>query len=270
MAEVPEVEILAQGLREAVIGRNINCAAVLRPEAVRFPLVEEFIALMSNRTVLTAQRKAKYILMTFSGDVVLATHMMLWGTLALVPTEQTVSPTTMLIWHLDQRQDLRLIDPLGYARAAAGPPDLVGKGLDLDSLGPDALEPTFTDDVLAARLAKRRGILRTVLINQRVLAGLGVRDADESLWLAQINPYRVPSSLNSQEITRLRESIVQILTEGLALRGTQRDLFGQKGQASHGRYVFEKAGRPCPRCGTIVMRERIANRNVYYCPQCQQ
>ncbi|HJQ13554.1 MAG TPA: DNA-formamidopyrimidine glycosylase family protein, partial [Anaerolineales bacterium] len=135
MAEVPEVETIVRDLREAVVGRTIARTEVLLPAAVRFPGVDEFINVLTDRTVLESNRRAKYILLPLSGDLLLAVHFALWGTLALVPTEQTRLPETLIIWHLDQGQDLRLIDKLGYARAAVGEPGALIERLDLDSLG---------------------------------------------------------------------------------------------------------------------------------------
>lgn len=194
---------------------------------------------------------------------------MLWGTLALVPTKQSRVPETMIVWQLDQDQDLRLVDKLGYARAALGSADVLAEQLDLNSLGPEALDPSFDVHVLARQLRPRRGVLKTVLLNQHVLAGLGNRDADESLWLAGIDPRRSAASLNSDELIRLHAAIGTILAEGVALRGTQRDLFGRKGQASHRRNIFERTGEPCPRCGTPIAHTRIGGRNTHYCPNCQ-
>jgi formamidopyrimidine-DNA glycosylase len=182
---------------------------------------------------------------------------------------QSLLPETLVVWHLDQEQDLRLVDKLGYARTALGPPDVLSKQLDLDSLGPEALDPSFDVDVLARQLIRRRGVLKSVLLNQRVLAGLGNRDTDESLWLAEIDPRRSAASLTSEELSRLHDAIQKVLTEGIALRGTQRDLFGRKGQAVHRRYIFEKAGEPCPRCGKRIAYLRIGGRNTFYCPNCQ-
>jgi formamidopyrimidine-DNA glycosylase len=270
MAEVPEVEILTRGLREAVVERTLLGANVLLPAAVRFPAVEEFTTTLTNRTVLGARRWAKHILLSLSGDLVLEMHMMLWGTLTLVPCAQPRVPETMVIWLLDRDEELRLTDKLGYARVALGPPDAVAERLDLHSLGPDALDPTYDTEVLAQRLIKRRGVLKTVLLNQRVFAGLGNRDADESLWLARIDPRRPVTSLTSDEITHLHTAMQKVLSEGLALGGTQRDIFGRKGQALHGQYVFERVGKPCPRCHTPVTHVRISGRNTYYCSNCQQ
>jgi formamidopyrimidine-DNA glycosylase len=269
MAEVPEVEIIVRDLREAMVGRTIRTAEVLQPAAVRFPDVAEFTALLQDRTILDAQRRAKYILLPLSGGLLLAVHFALWGTLMLVPAEQPRLPETLIIWHFDQEQDLRFVDKLGYARAALGSPDALAEKLDLRSLGPEALDPDFTVDVLARQLSKRRGVLKTVLLNQRILAGLGNRDADESMWLAGVDPRRSAASLTGEEITRLHDAIVQVLKEGIALRGTQRDLFGRKGQAVHRRNIFEKTGEPCPRCGTPIRYVRIGSRNTHYCPNCQ-
>ena len=270
MAEVPEVETIVRDLREAVVGRPIRETEVLLPAAVRFPAVDEFAALLTNRIVLDSQRRAKYILLPVSGDLLLAIHFALWGTVALVPTEQPRLPETLILWHLDQDQDLRLIDKLGYARAAVGSPDVLSERLDLHSLGPEALDPDFDVEVLARQLTRRRGVLKTVLLNQRVLAGLGNRDADESLWLAGIDPRRSAASLTPDELTRLHAAIKRTLEEGIALRGTQRDLFGRKGQAVHRRNIFEKSGEPCPRCGTRIVYTRIGGRNTFYCPNCQR
>jgi formamidopyrimidine-DNA glycosylase len=269
MAEVPEVETIVRDLREAVVGRTIRATEVLLPAAVRFPSADEFTTLLTDRVVLESNRRAKYILLPLSGDLLLAVHFALWGTLALVPTEQPRLPETLIIWHLDQAQDLRLIDKLGYARAAVGPSEVLAERLDLSSLGPEALDPDFSVDVLARQLARRRGVLKSVLLNQRVLAGLGNRDTDESLWLAAIDPRRSAASLTVEELTRLHAAIGKVLTEGIALRGTQRDLFGRKGQAVHRRYIFEKTREPCPRCGMPIAYIRIGGRNTFYCPNCQ-
>jgi formamidopyrimidine-DNA glycosylase len=124
-------------------------------------------------------------------------------------------------------------------------------------------------DILARQLSKRRGVLKSVLLNQRVLAGLGNRDTDESLWLSGIDPRRSAASLTVDELTRLHAGIKQMLEEGIALRGTQRDLFGRKGTAIHRRHIFEKSGQPCPRCGTRILYLKIGGRNTFYCPNCQ-
>jgi formamidopyrimidine-DNA glycosylase len=269
MAEVPEVETLVRDLREAVVGRTIFETNVFHPAAVRFPIVDEFTSLLTNRVVLESRRRAKYILLPLSGDLLLAIHLALWGTLVLVPTEQARLPETVIIWRLDQEQDLRFIDKLGYARAALGPPDVLVERLDLNSLGPEALDPNFDVDVLARQLSRRRGVLKSVLLNQRVLAGLGNRDTDESLWLAGIDPRRSAASLTSDELTQLHAAIGKVLAEGIDLRGTQRDLFGRKGTALHRRYIFEKSGEPCPRCGARIAYLRIGGRNTFYCPNCQ-
>ena len=269
MAEVPEVETLVRDLREAAVGRTITETHVLQSTAVRFPTVDEYMSLLTGRVILGSQRRAKYILLPLSGEILLVIHLALWGTIALVPTDQPRLPETLIVWHLDQGQDLRLVDKLGYARAALGPPDVLATQLDLNSLGPEAFDSDFDVDVLARQLTRRRGVLKSVLLNQRILAGLGNRDADESMWLAGIDPRRSAASLTSGELTRLHAAIGKVLNEGIALRGTQRDLFGRKGQAIHRRYIFEKSGEPCPRCGARIAYLKIGGRNSFYCPNCQ-
>ena len=100
-------------------------------------------------------------------------------------------------------------------------------------------------------------------------AGLGNRDADESMWMAGIDPRRATFSLTREEIGRLHDAICALLEEGLALGGTQSDLFGRKGRARHRRYIFERTGLPCPRCATPIAHLRIGGRNTHYCPSCQ-
>lgn len=270
MAEVPEVETIVRDLRQAVVGRTIRQTQVIDPVAVRFLTPDEFAALLTHRTVEDVTRRAKHILLPLSGDLLLGIHFMLWGTLTLTPAAAPRLPETLIVWTLDRDEELRLLDTLGYARAAVAPPDELAARLDLASLGPEALDPDFSPDVLARQLARRRGPLKTVLLNQRVLAGLGNRDADESLWVAGIDPQRPASSLAPDEIVRLHDAICAVLEEGLALRGTQRDLFGVPGKAKHRRNIFERTGQPCPRCGTRIAHLRIGGRNTHWCPQCQR
>ncbi len=269
MAEVPEVETITRDLRSAVVGRLIIHAQVIRPEAVRFPAPDQFAALLAGRQIQGAERRAKYILLPLDHDLLLAVHFMLWGTLTLTPTGSSRPRETLIVWSLDRDEELRLLDTLGYARAALAAPAELADRLDLHALGPEALDPEFSVEILARQLARRRSPLKTVLLNQRVLAGLGNRDADESMWLAHIDPRRTAASLTADELTRLHTAIQAVLEEGIALRGTQRDLFGRQGRAKHRRNIFERTGQPCPRCHTPIAHLRLGGRNTHYCPACQ-
>lgn len=270
MTEMPEVEILVRGLREAVVGRTLETVEVLLPAAVRFPPVPEFVASQPGCLVTSAERRAKFILLGLSDELVLGLHMMLWGTLRLAPSADPRPPNTLIVWHLVGGDELRLIDELGYARAALGTPEALSQGLSLHLLGPDALDPAFDAALLARQFSKRRAVLKTLLLNQRVVAGLGNRDADESLWLAAIDPQRSAASLSDEELARLHQAIVDNLNAGIDLRGTQRDLWGIKGRAKHRRHIFERAGLPCPRCGTRIAQVRVGRRRTHYCPGCQR
>lgn len=269
MAEVPEVEIIVRDLREAVVGQEFAGATIYRPECVLFPAVEVFPAVLAGQQILDANRRAKFILLSLTNDLMLSVHFMLWGTLRLKEGGLKPPPETLVVFHLVGNDDLLFTDKLGYARTALGPPDVLAERLDLTSLGPEALDPAFDGEVLRRQLFQRRGVLKSLLLNQRVLAGLGNRDADESLWLAGIDPRRAAPSLTGDEIDRLASAVVSVLNEGIALRGTQRDLFGQPGKARHRRNVFERTGVPCPRCRTPIAHTRIGGRNTHFCPGCQ-
>ncbi|MFY0581080.1 Fpg/Nei family DNA glycosylase [Cystobacter fuscus] len=199
----------------------------------------------------------------------LALHLMLWGNLALRPVSGTRPEATLVVFGLEGGEELIFSDTLGYARAALAPADELAERLKLSELGPEALADDFTPELLARQLRRRRGPIKTVLLNQRVLAGLGNRDADESLWSAGLHPRRAAASLTPPEVGRLHEAIREVLDEGIRLQGTQRDLFGVQGQARHHRHVFGRTGEPCPRCGTPIHASKLGGRNTHWCPRCQ-
>jgi formamidopyrimidine-DNA glycosylase len=269
MAEVPEIEILVRDLA-TLAGRVIVFATVQRAEIVRYPTPEMFPAILTQRTIKYTRRRAKYILIELSNDGLLAMHCALYGTLQLIASDTSLSADTLVEYHLDDGQKLILRDELGYARAAAGPTQAVIAHLRLNELGPELLDECFDTNALLTVLERRRGVLKNVVINQRIIAGLGNRDADESLWLAQIAPQRDPRSLTEAEARRLLNAARRVLAEGLDARGTMTDLWGVRGTARHRRNVYGQYGTPCPRCGTRIARIKLGTQMTYYCPLCQQ
>lgn len=269
MAEVPEVEIFARDMAELVAGRTILAAQVIRPAALRFPDPAAFAALLAGRPVGSVQRRAKYILCHVAGNITLAMHMMLHGTLRLLPAGTDPDPQTMIIYRLDGGEDLQLRDRDGFARAAAGPAAEVVERLKLDQLGPELLDPNFEPAGLLARLERRRGRLKTTLVDQKVVAGLGSRDADECMWQAMVSPLRPAGTLTPDEVARLLPAARAVIEEGIALRGTMPDLRGRPGRATQRRQVYGRAGEPCPRCGTPIERAFFGQLMTHWCPVCQ-
>lgn len=270
MAEVPEVEIAVRDLRASVVGRVIERAEVLSPSVLRFGTPEEFARTIAGRRVDGVRRRAKWVLMALEDDYTLAIHFMLFGYLRLVPDDAPRAAHTMLVLFLSGEEELRLLDRLGYARVALAPTAELDARLGLAALGPEVLADDFAPEMLEDRLRRKRVPIKPALLDQHVVAGLGNRDADESLWRARIGPSRPAGTLSREEAERLTHAMRDVLHEGIARRGSMRDLRGRKGESLRHLDVFEREGEPCPRCGGPVSRIRQNGRNTFYCPACQQ
>lgn len=270
MAEVPEVEIAVQDLRASVVGRAIEGVEVLTPSVLRFGTPEEFSRTIVGRCVLDVRRRAKWVLVTLSGDYTLAIHFMLFGYLRLLPDGAPRAANTMLVLLLSGGEELRLLDRLGYARVALVPTAELDTRLGLATLGPEVLADDFAPSMLEEKLRRKRVPIKPALLDQHVVAGLGNRDADESLWRAGIGPERAAGTLSHEEATRLTAAMRDVLHEGIARRGSMRDLWGRRGESLRHLDVFEREDEPCPRCGAPVTRIRQNGRNTFYCPACQR
>lgn len=269
MAEVPEVETVARDLQAALMGRTIESAEVLAPAVLRVGTPAEFVRDISGQRIAGARRRAKWLLIALSGGQTLAVHFMLFGYLRLVPNSAAHPPHTMLVLCLDGGEELRLIDRLGYARVALAPLPELEHRLGLSSLGPEVLDEAFRPEQLEAQLARKRIPIKPALLDQHVVAGLGNRDADESLFRARMSPLRAAGTLTHDEAARLTEAMRAVLSEGIAQRGSMRDLWGHRGTSLAHLDVFEREGQPCPGCGGRVVRIRQNGRHTYYCPDCQ-
>jgi formamidopyrimidine-DNA glycosylase len=148
------------------------------------------------------------------------------------------------------------------------PQTVIGK------LGPEPLAWDFTPEQLAKRLAPRRAAMKSLLLNQTIVAGLGNIYADESLFLSGIHPLRTADNLDQAEITRLHSAIQKVLNEAIAERGTTlrdyRPAYGAEGAYQHRLRVYGQTDRPCPQCGAPIRRIRVAQRSTHFCPRCQR
>lgn len=270
MAEVPEVETIARDLQNTVVGRRLVSAHMLQPEVLRFPTPAEFMRDIAGARIESVRRRAKWLLISLDQGRTLAIHFMLFGRLRLEPSDAPRETNLQLVLTLDEGQDLRLIDRLGYARVALLPDTELDSRLGLATLGPEALAPDFSSEVLAERLGRKRTAIKPTLLDQHIVAGMGNRDADESLWRAGIDPRRPANSLTANERDRLAAAMREVLTEGIAHRGTMADIWGKRGTSIDYRQVYEREGEPCARCGGAIARQRLGQRNSFFCPHCQQ
>lgn len=273
MPELPEVETIKNDVREHLLGRTIAAVEVLDPTFIVRPEVDEFARRLSGTTLVTADRKAKYLLIGLSSGDILAVQLIITGQLLLLAPSTAFAKNTRLVLVLDDGNHVRIVDNNGYARAQLLPEAEVERVLRLDQLGPDPTAPDFTYERFATLLRGRRGRIKALLLDQHFLAGLGNIYADEALWLSGIHPARQANTLTEAERRRLYEAIRHVLLTGIAKRGTTiatyRDLLGRKGHNQEELKVFRKTGKPCPRCGTTIELLSLGGRDTHVCPYCQ-
>jgi formamidopyrimidine-DNA glycosylase len=259
MPELPEVEKGARMLRAASAGRRIAVVRVLHPVYAR-SLPAADVDRLTGRTIVDVTRRGKHQLATLDDGSVLEIHFGMTGEWIVGSASDPVDRFARVILDFIDGSRITLADSraLGAARLHQPGADV------LPDLGPEPLSPSFSADSLGDVLRRRRGPIKVALLDQGVVAGLGNIYAAEALWLARISPRARASSLSAARRTRLVRAIRDVLRRAPAARYTDRE-----NGAQHWR-VYDRAGKPCRRCGTRIARIIQGARSTYYCPKCQR
>ncbi|MGY1682691.1 bifunctional DNA-formamidopyrimidine glycosylase/DNA-(apurinic or apyrimidinic site) lyase [Geodermatophilus sp. SYSU D01176] len=292
MPELPEVEVVRRGLERWVAGRTVAAVEVRHPRAVRRHLegVEHFVAALTGRTLTAAHRRGKYLWLPLAeadgtpAGQALVGHLGMSGQLLVEkPSQPDETHLRARFTFTDGGRELRFVDQRtfgglaveecgggGEARGAIAE-QIPGR---LAHIAIDPLDEGFDADRFSAALRRRRTEVKRALLDQTLIGGVGNIYADESLWRARLHGNRPTDRLTRAQVADLLEGVRDVLTESLAQGGTSFDSLyvdvnGQSGYFSRHLAVYGQADRPCPRCGTPIVRESFMNRSSYSCPTCQ-
>ena len=265
MPELPEVETVRRGLAPLVSGRQIVDWGS-HPSS-RFASAEG----ANGRTIEGVDRRGKYLLLELDDASRLVIHLGMTGQLRVDPPGDDRDPYDRAWWHLDDRSTLALRDVRRFGRVAVV--DAEGTGpAGLANLGPEPLGPDFTAEGLYRDLKRSTRAVKTQLLGQRVVAGVGNIYADEALWRAGISP--ASRRVSRPAAARLHVAVREVLSEGIANGGTTlrdyRNAEGGQGANQHNLDCYGRAGEGCHRCGTILRRRELDGRGTTWCPQCQR
>jgi formamidopyrimidine-DNA glycosylase len=267
MPEIPDLEVIREVLTRRVVGQVIEQVKVVRPIVLRVLAGGETPeSLLQGQTIEAVERKGKFLLLSVSGGAWMAINMMLAGALRLCARQERVRARDYVLLHLSDGSDLRYYDPRAMGK--------VYLTRDLDSvpayaeMGPDALDPTLTEEAFIERLRRFQGEIKGVLTRGALVAGIGNAYADEILYAAGIYPFRKRSTLSLAEQGALYRAMRQVLAESTAV---VRERMGEAIDVKVRDFlrVHGKAGEPCPRCDNTISEIKVAQRATNFCRQCQ-
>ncbi|WNC14604.1 DNA-formamidopyrimidine glycosylase family protein [Brevibacillus brevis] len=268
MPELPEMETYRRLLQQQIQGKIIADALVEREKTINMP-PQRFAQILQGNRLTLIDRRGKHLLFHLENRYVLLLHLMLGGFLYLGASEDRLPRTAQVTLSFGDRilyfHGLRL----GYLHLLT--PDQLDERL--GELGPEPLAPAFTASQLSQMLAGKRGILKTALVDQHWLAGIGNCYSDEICFRARIMPTRRIPALAPGEIARLYDSMQTVLNEAVAHGGYMETPLYQGDRLTGGFdercLVYDRGGEPCPRCGHAIVGDRLSSRKVFYCTSCQ-
>ncbi|MBF2098996.1 MAG: DNA-formamidopyrimidine glycosylase [Gloeomargaritaceae cyanobacterium C42_A2020_066] len=280
MPELPEVEIVRQGLQSCTLALPMAGGVVAHPRSIAHPPdPDRFLAGLVGSHLKCWERRGKYLLghLVRGGRPagVWVVHLRMTGQLLWLSQSEPVTSHTRVRLFFPDGQELRFVDQRTFGQMWWVPPDLALSAVipTLGHLGPEPLGEDCTPAYLAAHLGTRQRPLKTALLDQTLIAGLGNIYADEALFCSRLHPQRPCHSLHPWEWTQLHAAIRRVLTDSLAAGGSTlshfRHVRGMQGHYKVQAWVYGRTGQPCRQCATPIQRLRLAGRSSHFCPRCQ-
>ena len=300
MPELPEVEVVRAGLAPAVTGARIAGVEVLDARSLKRHEAAsgDFERLLTGERIEAVVRRGKFLWMPLAGGAALVGHLGMSGQLLLrTPDHPGGDRHARIRLHLEHPEhgELRVdfvdqrifgsmaVDAMlptadgevaGYSAAVTGPwarsiPSQVAH------IARDPLDPAFRDDRFAEAVSRRSSGIKRILLDQGLVSGIGNIYADEALWAVRMHGEQPGITLSRRRIRELLQAVRDVLQKALAEGGTSFDaqyvnVNGASGYFAHSLSAYGQAGRPCPRCGTPIVREAFMNRSSHRCPKCQR
>lgn len=273
MPELPEVETVRRSLHARTSGARIAWVEAPFAKCIEAMTPDEFLSVVRDRQIMRWGRIGKYLTTALDDGAFLTVHLRMTGRLVVVDEEirQTGAHTRLMIGLADGRI-LRFDDQRKFGRIAWYPDqDSLEEAL---PLGPEPIDERFGPEDFHALLASRTRPIKSLLLDQRIVAGVGNIYADEALFYAKLAPNRPAQGLQPQESRKLWLALRDVLLRGIAHRGTSMrdyvDADGRTGEFQNHLMVYGREGEPCLRCGNRVQRIKISGRSTFHCPVCQR
>ena len=281
MPELPEVETVRRGLDQQVRGVRLEQVEVLRDRAIAAPADPElFRFALEGCEVGAWERRGKYLLAMLQNDDGSdagrwGVHLRMTGQFLWLDTPTPPCRHTRVRLHTTRGAELRFVDTRSFGQMWWVPPGIADQEVitGLSRLGPEPLEAGFDTAHLARGLRGSKRAIKSALLDQSLVAGVGNIYADESLFAAGIHPQTPAGDLKPNQLARIHEALVSVLETSIGAGGTTfsdfRDLKGINGNYGGMAWVYRRTGHPCRRCGTAIQRERVGGRSTHWCPTCQ-
>ncbi|MBD2199605.1 MULTISPECIES: DNA-formamidopyrimidine glycosylase [Calothrix] len=285
MPELPEVETVRRGLNQLTLNQEITGGDVLLDRTIAYPFsVGEFINGIKGNTISTWHRRGKYLLAELSPlsspspsshTGYLGAHLRMTGQLLWLHRDEPLHKHTRVRLFFGDQQELRFVDQRTFGQMWWVPPNVPVETAmtGLAKLAVDPFSPEFTVDYLVQKLQNRRRPIKTALLDQSVVAGLGNIYADEALFKSGILPETLGTNLERSQIELLRTAIIQVLEASIAAGGTTFSNFlnvkGVNGNYGGVALVYNRTGEPCRVCGNVIQRIKLGGRSSHFCPECQ-
>ncbi|HEY9824238.1 MAG TPA: DNA-formamidopyrimidine glycosylase [Stenomitos sp.] len=285
MPELPEVETVRRGLDRLTCDRRITDVEVLLNRTIAYPhSIAEFQQGLTGVYIQTWTRRGKYLLapllasLSGSGAIAagwLGVHLRMTGQMLWLETQDALHKHTRVRLKFEGDHELRFIDQRTFGQMWWIPPTqdpqtvMAGMG----ALGPEPLASDFSEDYLAGVCKKRDRPIKSVLLDQTLIAGLGNIYADESLFLSGLHPEQPSRSVKPAQVQRLHSAIRSVLQTALEQGGTTfsdfRHVSGINGNYGGVALVYRRTGEPCRQCGSAIAKLKLGGRSCHYCPACQ-
>jgi formamidopyrimidine-DNA glycosylase len=286
--ELPEVETVCRQLEPELEGRRIERLEIADPRWCRPVPPAELEAVVGGRTIERLGRRGKYLLLGLDGEQTLVMHLRMTGNLVLVEGEDKFDPSEGMRLYEGERStserhlrarfvllgdghELWFTDPRRFGEAFLIDDDRLGERF--AKLGVEPLSDEFTPQALGQIAAGRTAPLKSFLLDQKGIAGVGNIYADEALFRARLHPLSPAGSMKPEHHEALRDAVVAALEAGIDGGGASiddyRDGRGEKGRMQDEFLVHTREGEPCPRCDGTIARIVVSGRSTYFCPGCQ-
>ena len=281
MPELPEVETVSRGLNQLTLKQQIMGGEVLLQRTLAYPLsLTEFWQGLERVAIARWQRRGKYLLAELIREShqaagYLGVHLRMTGQLLWVKQDEPLQKHTRIRLFFPQEQELRFVDTRTFGKFWFVPPGIAPEKIitGLHKLGPEPFSPQFSLSYFQEKLHRSHRSIKTLLLDQGIVAGIGNIYADEALFKSGIKPGSIATDLNEEQIQSLHTAIIEVLEVAVAKGGTTfsdfLNLLGVSGNYGNVAWVYGRKGEPCRVCGTPITKIKLSGRSAHFCPNCQ-